>query len=309
VTDGGACTCDPDGGCDGPLGRVVGDTCTSDGDCDGVDVTTNTMGGPAICQKQQTQLFPGATQAMAGASYPGGYCTRQCYEDTQCGDGNLCGYFGGEWGEALNICYHGCSVDTDCRTGYLCLTVNPNGQPTGVCIPSNLPDGGVAFFDAGTPPTRGTVGKACTADLDCQTGSAYGRCIKSTNAVDGGASGYPDGYCTADCTMAVADSWCMGLSTAHASDGGAWCLPMLFTDTSNVPFVSWQCIAGCAPGGTDCRAGYDCAANGLFSTSTSTLNSCEPDCTAASDCASSGGCLTSLGCYGLMCDATTHACK
>jgi hypothetical protein len=295
----------------------------ADGDCTGVDVTTNTMGGPAVCQKVEVQILPGATQASPGTAYTGGYCTRQCYDDTQCGNGNLCGYYGGEWGEALNICYQGCSVDSDCvkmghpAGSYLCLTVNPNGQPTGVCIPSNLPDGGLDFFDAGTPPARNTVGKACAMDSDCRTETQYGFCIKSTGTLtDGGmvASGYANGYCTADCTMAVADSWCMGLG-AGAADGGAWCLPLLQTDMNNVPFVSWQCVAGCTPGGTDCRTGYECAPNGLFSSATNTLNTCEPNCAAlpdggpSSDCAAAGGCLTSIGCYGLMCDATTHACK
>jgi hypothetical protein len=270
------------------------------------------MGGPAVCQKVETQIPAGATQAVPGAAYPGGYCTRQCYDDTQCGNGNLCGYYGGEWGEALNICYQGCSVDSDCRMGYLCLTVNSGGQPTGVCIPSNLPDGGLDFFDAGTPPARNTVGKACAQDSDCQTETKYGLCIKDMQTgADGGmvASGYANGYCTADCTMAVADSWCMGGSPADSADGGAWCLPLLFTDQNMTPFVSWQCVAGCTAGGTDCRTGYECANNGLFGTAAKPLYTCEPDCSAMSDCASSGGCLTSLGCYGLMCDATTKACK
>jgi hypothetical protein len=206
--------------------------CTQDTDCAGVDVTTNRMGGPAVCVKVETQLLPGATQAVPGAAYPGGMCSRQCYADTQCGTGNLCGYFGGEWGEALNICYQGCSVDSDCRTGYLCLTVNPMGSPTGVCIPSNLPDGGLEFFAAGPPPGRNTVGKACAQDSDCRTETQYGLCIKAMQtAADGGmvASGYGGGYCTADCTMTVSDSWCMGGSPAASADGGASCLPMLFT--------------------------------------------------------------------------------
>jgi hypothetical protein len=269
------------------------------------------MGGPAGCHKVEVQILPGATQPQAGTPYPGGYCTRQCSDDTQCGNGNLCGYFGGEWGEALNICYQGCSVDSDCRGGYHCLTVNPNGQATGICIPSNLPDGGVAFFDAGTPPARNTVGRACAQDSDCRTETAYGLCIKDrATGADGGMvpSGYANGYCTVDCTMAVADSWCMGLSPRDHADGGAWCLPHVFHDSSNIPFVSWQCVAGCTPGGTDCRTGYECTANGLFSSSTFTLNSCEPDCTASSECASAGGCLTSIGCYGLSCDATSKAC-
>jgi hypothetical protein len=267
------------------------------------------MGGPAVCQKQQVQILPGATQATPGTTYPGGYCTRQCYADTQCGTGNLCGYYGGEWGEGLNICYHGCSVDADCRQpGYLCLTVNPSGAPTGVCTPSNLSDGGLQFFDAGRPPARTTIGKACAQDSDCQTETKYGSCLKAI-ATDGGSSGYANGYCTADCTMAVADSWCMGLGTDQVADGGAWCLPLLFTDANSTPFVTWQCVAGCNPAGPACRTGYECAANGLFSSPGNPINTCEPDCTATSDCKSTGGCLTSLGCYGVMCNTTSKACQ
>jgi hypothetical protein len=297
----------------GAAGGKIGDGCSTAADCSGVDTTLVDMfmnpGGPAACQKAQLQLLPDAGAAQ-GATYQGGYCTRQCNDDLQCGDGNICGFYGGSWGEALNICYHGCDVDSDCkRPGYLCLTVNSGGSPSGICTPSNQPDGGLSFYDPGPGPARGTVGKPCTTDVDCQTETGYGKCISGTIA-DGGSSGYAGGYCTVDCTMAAEiDSWCMGQGTSGTADGGAWCIPYFFSDQNMTPYTEWFCLPGCQPGNNDCRTGYECIADPFWNDTAGTIKDCEPDCTATSDCSASGGCLTSLGCYNAMCDATTKACK
>src|SRR5262249_20057248 len=120
------------GACAPPTGGV-GDGCTKDSDC--AAVMSDTMGGPAVCHKTQVQVLPGATGPSNGSPYPGGYCTRQCYDDAQCGAGNLCAYYGGDWGEALNICYKGCDQDSDCRTGYTCIGGIQNVSPQGICSP------------------------------------------------------------------------------------------------------------------------------------------------------------------------------
>jgi hypothetical protein len=258
-------------------------------------------GGPAICQKVEVQILPGATTASPGAPYVGGYCTRQCYASDQCGTGNRCGFYGGFWGEALNLCYKGCDVDTDCRAGYVCLPV-ASSSPSGLCVPSNLPDGGLTVFDAGTPPAHGTVGKDCATDSECQTETLYGSCLKGT-LPDGGMSGFGTGECVVDCTMTVDDAWCNGQAEFDAVDGGARCDAIAVNDQSGAPLVIWECKKGCTTN-TDCKAGYHCTADGFGD------NVCEPNCDNAGAAAScgTGGCLTSWGCFTATCNTTTHDC-
>jgi hypothetical protein len=278
----------------------VGDPCVSDTDCAAVD-TSDMNGGPAFCDKQEIQILPGATQATPGHPYPGGYCTRQCYASSQCGTGFSCGFYGGFWGEALNICYKMCDVDTDCRSGYSCLAILST-SPSGFCIPSNLPDGGIGVFDAGPGPARSTIGKNCTKDTDCQTETKYGFCLKGT-LPDGGMSGYGTGECIADCTMTADDGWCMGLPEFAQADGGARCDAIAVNDQNGAPLVEWECKKGCTTA-ADCKAGYHCAADGFGD------NVCEPNCDnpgAANTCGAMG-CLTSWGCFTATCNATTHDC-
>ncbi len=56
---------------------------------------------------------------FADAGWPNGYCTSDCGDDTECGDG-VCG--GGK-------CLAACQADLDCRGGYFCL----NGGCVGRC--------------------------------------------------------------------------------------------------------------------------------------------------------------------------------
>lgn len=216
------CRPTPDGGWCQPIYicefASPGELCTTDDDCWGLG-ESDSNGGPSICQKVELQIIPGGTQP--GASYPGGYCTRQCSANDQCWTGNRCGFYGGYWGEALNICMKGCDVNTDCRAGYVCVTV-ASSSPSGVCAPANLPDGGLAYFDAGAPPQH--IGAACTHDPDCQTETLYGRCSAGT--------------CVADCTMTVSDTWCSG----GVPDGGATCTEVLSHDDGG-PRVLWECRA------------------------------------------------------------------
>lgn len=88
-----------------PPGAGIGDGCTSYRDCaDGLACFT----GPSI---------------------PGGYCTRSCSSDTDCGAGGFCYRFptGGLCGEA-------CTTDDQCRRseGYVCQT--PPGSSRTVCV-------------------------------------------------------------------------------------------------------------------------------------------------------------------------------
>jgi hypothetical protein len=280
-------TCEPcTGGCcvqnqcstctgDGP---GVGAGCTSRFDCTGIDQllidSAGRPGGPPICR---------TSESPSGTLYPGGFCTRQCDDDAQCGAGNVCGTYGGRWGETTSLCYPGCDVDADCHrsSGYRCFVVDPTRSPGGVCVPA-----AASPLDAGPSPGPGVPGSSCQADFDCRTsGGALGHCIRATLS-DGGSSGFTRGYCVFDCTAAASDAWCSG-------DGGASrCLPIVTVDSHHAPSVSWQCVAAC---GSSCRAGYVCADAGV----------CQPDCSLPNDC---NGCLTATGCMPLTCDVT-HTCR
>jgi hypothetical protein len=280
--------------CGGAGGDVVpangvDNPCTFDSDCRTVDTTLTGQrgepGGPALCQ---------VIESATHDAYPDGYCTRRCDDDLQCGFRDICGTFGGTWGEALSICYHGCDFDSDCtdinglpRPGYVCHTFDKTLSPSGVCLPSNF-----VAFDAGPPPGRFTAGSACTQDSDCQQQTPWGHCITATLGDAGDPTGFTDGYCAIDCTMTVSDAWCMGLGAGEAPDGGAVCAKQVTFDVNFTPFVTWQCVAGCDP---PCRSGYFCN-NSL----------CEPDCSLGTLCS---GCQSAQGCdvFG-SCDPMTHGC-
>src|SRR5262249_36148669 len=158
--------------------------------------------------------------------------TRRCDSDGECGDGNFCAFYLGNLGEATNICTKGCAQDADCRTGYICVGIDSAGD--GICLPATASDGGLAEFDAGPGIAPATLGKDCMADTDCQTETGYGICRKPMGLqADGGMgpTGFQSGFCTADCTMAVSDGWCMGGNMDQGGDGGAFCLPQYFTFT------------------------------------------------------------------------------
>jgi len=260
-------------------GPGIGDACATRFDCSGVDQllvdAQGRRGGPPICRTVET----------SGTAYPGGYCTRQCDDDAQCGDGNFCGTRGGPWGEAPSLCYRGCAQDSDCRQppgtpGYSCFGFDAQRSTSGVCVPAQANP-----LDAGPPPGPGVPGSSCQRDVDCPASmGVLGHCIHASTG-DGGPSGYTSGYCLFDCTAAASDAWC-------SSDGGARCVPTLTLDAQQVPNVSWQCVGACSG---SCRLGYVCADAGL----------CEPDCTLPTDCA---GCLTATGCTQLTCGAS-HTCQ
>lgn len=271
----------------------IGEPCNGPADCPGVP--TGGQGGPTICKKNQFVLTP--TGVVTGTPYQDGYCTRRCYSGTQCGTGYRCGFFMGFAGEAENVCYKGCSAQTDCRAGYICLGPIYNDAPQNLCVPANLPDGGWAEFDAGPEVADGVIGKDCGSNADCQGTSAYGRCNKGT-LPDGGPSGFGTGYCTADCTMTAEDSFC------GTSDGGTFCTAIAFADGANGPLVTWECRKGCGgdPDG-GCKAGYSCG-NDVFS-----QKICEVNCDNTPNVCGSQGCFNSWGCFSSTCNATTHTCQ
>jgi hypothetical protein len=77
-----------------------------------------------------------------GMAAPGGYCSANCVDDSDCGGGLCLGAISFPGLSGTGICFKTCSADTDCRTGYACTAyTNPLAAFTG---------GGMTG-DAGTP--------------------------------------------------------------------------------------------------------------------------------------------------------------
>jgi hypothetical protein len=139
-----------------------------DGGVEGVDVQAT----PDICQEQAgtTQLANGAvgkacTAENAGSvcggghcdtSFlnPGGYCTGNCFEHSECGNTGGCSrnFLNTTLGVA-GACLLKCTVDTDCRQaeGYACVTAEALLGPGSYCAYVPTFDGGVAVGDGGAP--------------------------------------------------------------------------------------------------------------------------------------------------------------
>jgi hypothetical protein len=77
-----------------------------------------------------------------GMTAPGGYCSSNCVDDSDCGGGMCLGALSFPGLSSPGICFKICAADTDCRTGYACTAYsNPLAALTG----------GGATGDAGTP--------------------------------------------------------------------------------------------------------------------------------------------------------------
>lgn len=211
-TAGGACTLPPDAG-----QPNTGTACTGDTDCTG----SNTC---------RTATSSGANQ------YTGGYCTHECSQNSPCASDSLCVGVTA-YGESA-VCLKLCQGAADCRTpGYNCYTVGDQG----VCWLDPLPP-----VDAGPAAPDDLIGSACAANADCQADGGWepGGCILPTEA-DGGPSGFPDGYCTADCSIVDCGDTAMCINFGDDGTG------------NNLLLCTDRCPNG-GNGQDDCRPGYVC---------------------------------------------------
>ncbi len=253
------------GGTTGP--QPVGGPCTSSGSCQ-IGLTCKTV-----------------TQ-RGDVTYPGGYCSKPCTTQTDCGLGNDC--VGGAqstlqfYGEANGFCVAECpnaQTQSTCRQGYTC-DFAPAGQ-TGICWLNPIPP-----FNGGGPATNS--GNPCTAN-GCQPSSMnplLNICLKAT-LTDGGFSGYVGGYCTADCSYD-------NTGTATFCGTTATCVRL-----GAPPDDSFFCLQKCTtPGGrSNCRnPGYACFALRGADGGVSGTNICYADCVAT-------------GCPTGTCNTTTGVCQ
>lgn len=125
--DGGTRTVEPKGG--------IGASCAADDDCE--------AGGKCLTE---VALPFGGIQL----TYPGGYCTKPCAEDAECGDEASCPLAAASaFAADLSTCMLRCETVDDCRDGYSCGTVPSFGgmAPTSTqksCLPPS-PLGGTAL--------------------------------------------------------------------------------------------------------------------------------------------------------------------
>ncbi|MFT3839394.1 MAG: hypothetical protein QM723_20595 [Myxococcaceae bacterium] len=277
-------------------GGQIGSECTTNADCNHESGTTPagvTSGTGSFCKK---------TQLLGGATYPGGYCTKRCLDDTTCGSQGFCSwYYGlGTTGEADNYCIAKCDANGMCRPGYNCLDFSGgSGTPLLGCLLAGSDGGQFDPYDAGPSGAPGVQGNGCTGDNDCRPPDTGG-CIPEVD--DGGSmTGFPGGECSADCTMHPTNAFC---------GTGAICAPTALDLQDGLGyFVDWQCQGKCweladggqglYDGGTpqfSCRSGYHCRE--VF---TDHSGGCESNC----DNPGNPGCNTAGG---FSCDPNTHAC-
>src|SRR5207248_921719 len=127
---------------------------------------------------------------------------------TDCAKDALC--IGPLPNEAGSLCLSRCAgpdSQSTCRPGYYCYALSSGTG--GVCWIADA-------FAADAGPAQQKVGDPCLRDNDCEPATPTGQavCIPETLS-DGGASGFPGGYCSAACS--TDPSVC-------SADGGALCV-------------------------------------------------------------------------------------
>lgn len=74
----------------------------------------------------------GDFDCLVAANIPGGYCSRECTTDNDCGAGAVCTRFG----DGAQLCAKTCLFNDDCRDGYGCnLEARVEGDRRTVCTP------------------------------------------------------------------------------------------------------------------------------------------------------------------------------
>lgn len=240
--DGGSLDAEADGAvCPLPTGSEPGSTCSSDSTCDSAPGAAD-----GVC------LGPGAATPWPA----GGFCTRLCTGDGDCGANAICGAFDGL---GTTVCYPKCCSADACPDGMECVdhfVSTAIGQTA--CLP------GTASAADGDP---------CDTFGDCSEGSM---CYRDSLI-------FPDGQCARlDCTV--------GDDATCASGGDGKCLNLVWIQPGGALDV---CVDRCTSD-ADCRMsdGYRCFDDG--STEYCRHPRVGDPCSAAADCGPSSDwqCLT-----------------
>jgi len=150
-----------------------------------VNTVVNRVGDACTTTAQCGAGLECATQANEG--FAGGYCTKICLSDSECGSGAHCSSVGGNGG----MCVKSCASNNECsRTGYECY--------------QGIGDGRLECWHVANG--NGAIGTPCTYNGQCSGGQA-GFCIRQANTPD-----FYQGYCSASC---VTNSDCGNTNSYH----------------------------------------------------------------------------------------------
>jgi len=234
--------------------KLVGDACATNTDC-------ATVGSGALCK---------LATGNGWYPYPGGYCTVVCSDGGVCPTNSECLLTSTvtPYGETADYCLRtGCGSFADCRAGYNCFGTAAQTTATNFCWIDPPADAGYA------------PGAACSATSNpCGPPPGTGFCIPAT-LTDGGPTGFPGGFCLADCTAASANSipnYCgdagICLNTGNFSVCEPSCAsPMTGRSTCRANYVCTNggisggpgfCESNCANPGNGCPTGFTCSAMG-----------------------------------------------
>lgn len=229
----------------GEVGKMAAGSCQV---APATDHLTASVAGAACSADDECAGGRCITQDGFASSYPGGYCSGQCLEQSDCGDHGQCVQ---DLGRGVGTCYLACASDDDCkRDGYRCRKGGPSGDAV-LCLPG------------AKPLPNSVVGRACKGDAECGGGSMT--CASQLRYPS--ATPVPGGYCSQVC--------------AANSDCGAGGVCSLQLGAFNTGDDSGSCYKPC-DAASDCRAGYECrvlAADGRSSQE----KVCAPPLTAADD--------------------------
>jgi hypothetical protein len=89
--------------------QTSGKACAADADCGGNAMSCVTT-----------------TSGRNPTTYPGGYCTQTCVDNSDCGAGGVC--TGPYAAFGMGSCYKTCSAASDCRDGYTCRALQQGGM-------------------------------------------------------------------------------------------------------------------------------------------------------------------------------------
>lgn len=224
--------------------RTSGKACTTDKDC-----------GNGSCKKElPVSSLLGATGSLTA---PGGYCSFECGQSADCGEGGIClganaggllAGLGGMASSSKGLCLARCDASSQCREGYRCADANGtavNSSGAGAA-PGGTAAGACQVAPATDKINGAAVGGACSADGDC----GGGRC----STMDMTGSAYPGGYCSGRC---LTDADCGERALCDLGAAGAFGLGSANAGTC---YRSCTADAECGRDGYRCRGGAGNAA-------------------------------------------------
>ena len=180
-------------------------------------------------------------------AWAGGHCSQVCSAINTCPRGATCVGFA----DGTSFCAATCSMDSACRTHYVCsLAVSaclPDcrlGWSCGSSLQCDLSSGACVL------PTvaPGSIGAPCRSNVECQSG------LCTPEQVSSAGTTWTGGSCTQACGATV--SCPIGSVCIPFEDGTAYCAAACGTaGACRTGYVCSAAVGACLP---DCRLGWSC---------------------------------------------------